>query len=380
MKIVFQKNILIEAVGYALCAVSNKNTLTSIQGILIETLGENKCRLSSFDLKKGMNIVIDATVEEEGSCIINAQRLSQIIRIMPESEVIISLNGDIASVCSGKSEFEVAAQRGDEFPSLPDLDMEIGFTLKQKELFGMVSQTLFAVSQTNERPVFTGALFDINGYKITVVGCDGYRLAVKEVNCEMSNATDNMKQKLIIPGNTLSEIMKIIGDNDDDVTIRASGTHIIFELQKKNLMFYSRLLEGEYIDYERLIPKQFNTFISADADILLSALERAAIVSEEISATTGSKSYVRLNATDGVLGISSVSSKGKVKDEIFIDKEGNDIEIGFSCRYLVDSIKACKSEKVKLSLASPLISMLMEPGEIKENEKLTMLVLPIKLK
>lgn len=379
MRIVFKKNLLIEAVTYALCAVSNKNTLTSIQGIFIETISKNKCKLSSFDLEKGMNIVIEANVEEEGSCIINAQRLSQIIRMMPESEVIISLKGDIASVCSGKSEFEVSAQRGDEFPSIPDLDTEIGFKIKQKELYNMVTQTLFAVSQTNQRPIFTGSLFDIDDNKITVVGCDGYRLAVKENTCDMSDKSSEIKAKVIIPGKTLSELMKIIGENDDEITIKISKKHVVFEIEKKNLMYFSRLLEGEYIDYDRLIPKQFNTFVYADSDFLLSSLERAALVSEE-NTSTGSKSYVRLKITDGLLDISSVSAKGKVRDEVYIEKEGSDIEIGFSCRYLIDSIKACRTDRIKLSLASPLISMLMEPAENIENEKLIMLVLPIKLK
>ncbi len=379
MRIVFKKNLLIEAVSYALCAVSNKNTLTSIQGIFIETLGTDKCKLSSFDLEKGMNIVIEARVEEEGCCIINAQRLSQIIRIMPESEVIISLKGDIASLISGKSEFEVSAQRGDEFPSIPDLDEELGFNIKQKELYNMVSQTLFAVSQTNQRPIFTGSLFDIEDNKITIVGCDGYRLAVKEVICDMCEKVSEIRAKVVIPGKTLSELMKIIGENDDDVTIKISKKHVVFEIKEKNLVFFSRLLEGEYIDYTRLIPKQFNTFVYCDSSVLLSALERAALVSEE-NTSAGSKSYVRLNIRDFVIDISSVSAKGKVKDEICIEKDGSDIEIGFSCRYLIDSIKACKTDKIKLSLASPLISMLMEPYENNENEKLTMLVLPIKLK
>lgn len=379
MRIVFKKNVLIEAVTYALCAVSNKNTLTSIQGIFIETVGSDKCKLSSFDLEKGMNITVDAEVIEEGSCIINAQRLSQIIRIMPESEVVISLKGDIASVCSGKSEFEVSAQRGDEFPSIPELDTELGFKIKQKDLYNMVNQTLFAVSQTNQRPIFTGSFFNIEDNKITVVGCDGYRLAVKEIICDMSEKSNDIRAKMIIPGKTLSELMKIVGENDDEVTIKISKKHVVFEIEKKNLMFFSRLLEGEYIDYERLIPKQFNTFVYVSADFLLSALERAALVSEE-NTSTGSKSYVRLKITDGVLDISSVSAKGKVRDEVVIEKEGNDIEIGFSCRYLIDSLKACKTDDIKLSLASPLISMLMEPEENKENEKLVMLVLPIKLK
>ena len=381
MKIIFRKNILIEAVTYALSAVSSKNTITSIQGILFETVSDTKCKLSSFDLEKGLNITVDATVEEGGCCIINAQRLSQIIRMMPESEVIISLNGDIAKVSSGKSEFEVSAQEGDEFPTMPEIDTLIGFKIKQKVLFGMISQTLFAVSQTNQRPIFTGSLFDIDGNKITVVGCDGYRLAVKEVICDMENTTENMKSRVVIPGKTLAELIRIIGDTDEYIMIRVSRKHVAFEIEEKSLLFFSRILDGEYIDYERLIPKQFNTFVTADSDILLSALERASLVSEE-NTSSGAKSYVKLKFSDGVIDISSVSAKGKVKDEVFIEKDGNDIEMGFSCRYLIDSLRACKSEneQVMLSLASPLISMLMEPAENKENEKLTMLVLPIKLK
>lgn len=379
MRITFQKNILIEAVSYALCAVSSKNTLTSIQGILIETMGDAACRLSSFDLEKGIKQQIEARVEEEGSCILNAQRLSQIIRTMPESDITIYLKGDIAYVESGKSLFELAAQRADEFPSTPELDDLAGFTIKQKELYAMISQTLFAVSANNQRPIFTGAYFNIEGRRITVVGCDGYRLAVKEITCEANDNSDDINEKIIIPGKTLAEIMKIIGDNDDDVKIKISRKHVVFELQKKSLVLFSRILEGEYIDYERLIPRQFNTFVYADTDILLSALERASLVSEE-NTSSGSKSYVRLKVTDGILDISSVSAKGKVKDEVFIEKEGSDIEIGFSCRYLIDALKAVRSERVKLSLASPLISMLVVPCDESENEKLTLLVLPIKLK
>ena len=380
MKIVFKKSLLIEAVGYALSAVSSKNTLTSIQGILFATMEDGKrCKLSSFDLEKGFSIIIEADVIEPGCCILNAQRLNQIIRMMPESEVRIDLDNDIATLTSGKSVFEIASQKGDEFPSIPELYTEYGFTLKQKDLYLMITQTLFAVSQTNQRPVFTGSLFDIDGNKITVVGCDGYRLAVKEVVCEMKDATENMRARVIIPGKTLAEIAKIIGENDDDITIKVSKKHVVFLIEKKQLLFFSRLLEGEYIDYERLIPKQFNTFVTADADLFLSALERASLVSEE-NTSSGTKSYVRLKVTDGVLDISSVSAKGKVKDELSIEKEGNDIEIGFSCRFLMDSLRACKAEKLSLSLASPLISMLIRPEEEKENEKLTMLVLPIKLK
>lgn len=379
MKITFNKSKLIEAVSYALGAVSTKNTIPSIQGILLTTSGEDKCIISSFDLEKGMRIVIDAVIHDGGSCIINAQRFNQIIKMMPESELTLSLNGEIAIVNSGRAEFELSSMDGKEFPSIPELDCEYGFTIKQKDLYTMVYQTVFAVSQNNQRPVFTGALFDVNGQNITVVGCDGYRLAVKKSICDMKDAYEGLSRKVIIPGKTLTELMRIIGDNDSDVRVKLSNKHIIFEIAEKSLIFFSRMLDGEYIDYERLIPKKFNTFVYADTDMLLSSFERASLVSEENMAS-GSKSYVKLNVRDGAVEISSVSAKGKVRDEVLVEKDGEDIEIGFSCRYLIEAFKACRCDKVKLSLASPLISMLVEPAEEKENEKLTMLVLPIKLR
>ncbi len=379
MKIRFQKNKLIEAVGYALSSVSTKNTIPSIQGLLFVTLGNDKCVISSFDLEKGTRIIIDAEIIEDGNCIINAQRFAQIIKMMPDSTVELTLNGDVACVESGKSQFEVWTMPGTEFPSFPTLESECAFTLKQKTLSKMVSQTHYAVSLNNQRVVFTGALFDIDNNKITVVGCDGYRLAVKRTICEMTDAYEDLRRKVIIPGKTLAELMKLIGDNDKDVTVKLLNKHIIFEIKEKNLVFFSRIIDGEYVDYERLIPKSFNTYVVADTDMLISAFERASLVSEENTAS-GAKSYVKLSVKDQIVEISSISANGKVRDEVSAEKDGDDIEIGFSCRYLLDCLRACKCEKVRLSLASPLISMLVEPAEEIENEKLTMLVLPIKLR
>ena len=379
MKITFQKNKLIEAVGYALSSVSTKNTIPSIQGLLFVTLGNDKCVISSFDLEKGTRIIVDAEVHEGGNCIINAQRFAQIIKMMPESSIDLTLNGDVASVESGKSMFEVWTMPGTEFPSFPELESEYAFTLKQKTLSLMVSQTLYAVSLNNQRPVFTGALFDIDSNKITVVGCDGYRLSVKKTICEMTNAYEGLKRRVIIPGKTLSELMRLIGDNDKEITVKLLNKHIIFEIAEKNLVFFSRIIDGEYVDFERLIPKSFNTYVVADKDLRSSAFERASLVSEENTAS-GAKSYVKLSVKDGMVEISSISANGKVRDEVAAEKDGADIEIGFSCRYLLDCLRACKCEKVRLSLASPLISMLVEPAEENESEKLTMLVLPIKLR
>ena len=379
MKIRFQKNKLIEAVGYALSSVSTKNTIPSIQGLLFVTLGNDKCVISSFDLEKGTRIILDAEIIEGGNCIINAQRFAQIIKMMPDSTVELTLNGDVACVESGKSQFEVWTMPGTEFPSFPELESEYAFTLKQKTLSKMVSQTHYAVSLNNQRVVFTGALFDIDSNKITVVGCDGYRLAVKKTICEMTDAYEGLRRKVIIPGKTLAELMRLIGDNDKDVTVKLLNKHIIFEIKEKNLVFFSRIIDGEYVDYERLIPKSFNTYVVADTDMLISAFERASLVSEENTAS-GAKSYVKLSVKDQMVEISSISANGKVRDEVSAEKDGDDIEIGFSCRYLLDCLRACKCEKVRLSLASPLISMLVEPAEEIENEKLTMLVLPIKLR
>ena len=379
MKLRFSRPIIQEAVSNAIYCVSNKNTISAVEGILITGEGD-KAILTSYDLEKGMQIEIEAEVIEEGSCIINAQSLNSIIRLMPAGMVELTVNEYFrAKLTCGSAEFELNGLDPRDFPTLPDISNMSGFNIKQGDMKNMINQTLFAVAQNDARATFNGAFFKINGNRITTVGCDSFRLAVREKVCELENTTgEELDTSFIVPGRTLSELVKLLSDNDDVVRIGISRKQVIFRFDKRDTVFFSRLIEGDYIDYERIIPKNSTIFVDVDTETLEGALNRASLVSDESAGKN--KSLARCKFGGNRLEITSTSVNGKVRDEIVTSHTGEDIEIGFNCRYLTDALKASMCDKLHLSLSSPNISMVIEPLEAEQNDKFIFLVLPCKLK
>ncbi|MDD4772100.1 MAG: DNA polymerase III subunit beta [Eubacteriales bacterium] len=377
MKVIFNRSILEAALTPAMGCVSNKNTMTSVEGILIETDGD-RCILSAYDLEKGLRITVPATVEVEGSYIINALKLNQIIRSMPENDVTIEVDRrNVAKISSGRSLFELHVLKGEDFPNLPELSVEDGISIKQGELRSLIVMTLFAVAQNDQRPALNGAFFQIENNTITAVSCDSNRLAVKRKRCEIERGDQDTIQKFIIPGKTLSELIKLIGDGDEIITLRPARKHVIIKIGE--MFFFSRLIDEEYIDYERFIPKNNKIIVEINTDELKRCLERASLVTEDIKMGQV-KSPLRCNFEDDLLQLSSVSASGSFNDEIIIKKEGGNIEIGFNCRYLLDAIRCCETEQIKLSMSTPLMSMLIEPVEINDDDYFIYLVLPVKMK
>ncbi len=379
MKLRFSRPILQEAVSNAMYCVSTKNTITAAEGILISCEGD-KAILTSYDLEKGMQIEIEAEVEEAGSCIINAQSLNSIIRLLPAGMVELTVNEYFrAKLTCGSAEFELNGLDPRGFPTLPDISSTRGFNIKQGDMKNMILQTLFAVAQNDARATFNGAFFKINGNRITTVGCDSFRLAIRDKVCELENTSDEeLDTSFIVPGRTLSELVKLLSENDENVSIGISRKQVIFRFDKRDTVFFSRLIEGDYIDYERIIPKNSTIFVDVDTESLEGALNRASLVSDDSAGKN--KSLARCRFGGNRLEITSTSVNGKVRDEIVTSHNGEDIEIGFNCRYLTEALKASMCDKLRLSLSSPNISMVIEPLEAEENDKFTFLVLPCKLK
>ncbi len=378
MKVKFSRPILLDAVGTAMYSVSSKNTISAVECILINC-EEDKVIISSYDLEKGMRIEIDAEIEETGSCLINAQSFYSIIKLMPAGIIeLASSDTWRTKISSGNSEFELNGLNPSDFPTLPDIENENSFTIKQGDMKNMIAQTLFAVAQNDARPTFNGAYFKMKGNHITTVGCDGFRLAIREKVCELQNANEDLDVSFIIPGRTLNEILKLLNEPEETVNIILNRKQVLFRFEEKNITFFSRLIEGEYIDYDRIIPKNSTIFVDVDTDIFASAVERAALVTDDSSGKN--KSLARCFFHDNKLEITSVSVNGKVRDEISTSQTGADIEIGFNCRYLTDALKASMCDKLHLSLSSPYISMVIEPLENDEKDHFIFLVLPCKMK
>ena len=384
MKVTFTKSALETVVNDSLCAVSDKNTIPIVEGIRFRTEGEGVCSITTYDLEKGFRAEVECDTETPGNYVINAQKLNRIIRFMPDQYITIEIDDKfVASITSGRTKFELHTLDGNSFPSLPELDGERGFTINSGILKKMINQVAFAIAVTDQRPMLCGAYFVIENDKLKIVACDGNRLAIREKICDIKNNNkDNSDLALnfIVPGKTLAQLIKLMND-EEDITISLGRKHVIFKMEGKT--FFSRLIDSEYIDYERVIPQRAEISVDIDRMNLISSLERASLVTEE-KALGQTKAYVRCSFEGDILKISSNTITGSVYDEIFTTKEGDDLIIGFNCRFFLDALRAADSDRLKLLLTGPLVSVVIldNDGENKKekDEKYLYMVCPVKMK
>lgn len=376
---IFEKEVLLNALIPAMYTISGKNTMPSIEGVHLTCTEDNRCKIQTYDLEKGMRTFIDCEVEKEGSCIINGQKLLQIVKTMPSGPIKISVDSSYKTVIeSGFSHFDIKCLPGTEFPVLPELNSDRGFTFPQHLFRKYINKVLFAIGQNDTRPVFNGAYFEINEQSITVVACDGNRLAFLENNMDIESKNidgTRLNLRFIIPGKTLVEVLKMVKDTEDEMEIRLTRKYVIFMLGKFTL--FSKTIDSEYIDYTRILPKTHNIEIMVNTQELRGALERSSLIIEDRLA--GSiRSYVKFTI-DEALSISTQSSNGNVYDEIDIKKlSGDSIVIGFNCKFLLDALKACDDGEMKLSFNNPLMGVLIEPQNT-EDGKYKYFVMPIRM-
>lgn len=396
MKIIFNRTAISTAVAPLMCAVSGKSTLSTIEGILIEAKIPDTCVMTTFDLEKGVRITVEAKVLEEGSYIINAQKFVQTLRVMEGEEVTLTVDQKmVACIFSGRSSHKMSALAGGDFPSIPDLVSDRSFIIGQAVVKKMMNQVDFAMGINDQRAVLNGTFWKISDDSLMMVACDSFKLAKCRKKTELvnrnTNGNEHLEYRFIVPVKTMNELNRLISDDEEAVMqIYVTRKHIVFLIGE--LTFFSRLVDGEYIDYDRIIMNSHRITVIADKRELISALERAALVTEEKIAGSV-RSHVKLEIEKDTLKISAVSSAGSTYDELYIDHFGDDLIIAFNNRYLIDSIKACSDERVLLSLSSPLTSMNIEPveghnqrmdakkvlmGEIEEEE--IFMLLPVRMK
>lgn len=387
MKATFEKEALLLAITRSLGCVAEKMT-SVIEGIYVNTVGQDKCQICAYDIEKGIKIEISAKVDEPGSFVINGAKLASIVKFMPGEVTLETGENNIITVSSGRSKFQLHYLPGSDFPKIPEFSPERHFSLPQKLLRKIINQTAFAISGDETRPALTGLYIEINPDKIKAVACDSFRLAVREVNAKTDIYSKTGEEELyfIIPGKTLSELSRLLEDKDDPIKFSLTRKHIIFSLkmkygtEEKDTVMFSRLVDANYIEYERFIPKESKTFVEIERDALEDSLERASIVTEE-RIVGQAKSVVRFSFKDNVLGVSALSVSGNFFDEINIEKTGNDLEIGFPCKYLIEILRATDAGLLKLSLTSSYMIMVIEGANTEDSDsKFLYLALPVKLR
>ena len=261
-----------------------------------------------------------------------------------------------------------------------EVDIEDLIPMEQCVLKKMLAKTAHSIAQIDQRPVLCGAFFKLEPDNIKVVTCDSYTLSVCDYKTPVLSMIENLERtSFIVPGKTVAELSKMLSDEEGQfLTIMVTAKNIIFNME--NLVFSSRLVEGEYIDYDRLIPKDQPIEAIMDAAAFTAALERAALISEERIAGTA-KNYVKLTLKDGIMQVSSRSANGNIIEEVPAEQTGDEIVIGFNCRYLIDTMRAIESEKVRVKLITPFTSVTFEPVEDEEkDDRYLYMVLPLRMK
>lgn len=366
MKVSFLKSEMNEALANVSRAVPPRAAIPALEGIKI-CLINGELEITGYDLEIGIQTKLRTDSEDFGEYVFNSRLFADIIRKMPSDTVTVEVRSDLtATISGGSAEYNIMAIAADEYPSIPEPNIERKIVLPQPLLKNMINQTIFAVSTSDSKPILTGELFEIENGTFNLVAIDGYKLAIRT---EKLSASENYN--FVVKARSLSEISKLLSDDDSKmVEIFVSKRHINFKIS--NYTVISRLLEGEFHNYKGSMPSGYDTEVVIDTKPFIDCLDRCTLLlSDKV------KAPVRCTFANGEVRISCTSTIGKLSDEVSAEIDGPQLEIGFNCRYLLDALRAAESDKVRLSFkgsSSPMRIMSME------GESFTFLVLPVRLK
>ena len=379
MKITFNRQELSNKIAPLMSVVSGKSTLTAVEGILIEANSDDSCTMTAFDLEKGIKITVGAEVLEQGSYIINAQKFNQTLKVMDGEEITLTVDSKLGVLFEcGKSSHRTGALKAEDFPEIPDLRSEKGFIVSQAQLKKMLAKVSYAMGINEPRPVLNGCYIKTEEGNISIVACDGFKLAVCSAEAELKkleNSEKGVEFSFIVPVKSVNELTKLLSDDEEDtVTVYMSHKNMVIVFE--DLIFFTRLIVGEFVDYNRIIIRNHKIEVIASKQEMIAALEKASLITEERIAGSV-RSHVRVEVCEDLMKVSAVSSAGSIYDEFNIEHTGEDISIAFNNRFLIDSIKACRSDKIKLSMSSPLMGINIEPCDEESGSELFML-LPVR--
>ena len=351
--------------------VSNKSTIPALEGILIDAK-DGFITLTGYDLEVGSTATIEAEVSVQGKIVLNAKNLCDIMRMLPDDVVSIDCDErNISKIKSGETEYSLIGTSADDYPELPTVNKYTSITLELGTIKDMIKKTIFSVSTSERNPVHTGVKFEISDGKIILVAVDGARLAIRRETVDFLYENDEAagkKLEFVVPAKTLNEITKLAGDDDTQIVIYVGDRHIIFKYREYEII--SRLLEGKFIDYKAAIPMTHSTSVVVSTRSLIECIERTSLI------ITDKSSPVRCVIENGVMKFSSVTAIGTASDKLAADIEGNNLEIGFNNRFVLDALKVCDCDEIKMEMGSSNQPIIITPLE---GDSFFFLILPIRI-
>ena len=350
-------------------AAATKASIPALEGIKIDIKGK-EVRLCGYNLELGITTMLESKggSEEDGSVVLDAKMLCNIVKKLPNALTTIQADKkSTVTIKSGDSEFQLVYIPADKFPELPKIDEKSAISIPQAVFKEMIQQTIFAVADDAAKPIYTGALFKVEDGGLTMVGVDGYRLA----KCHESIDYHGQPFDCVVPKKALLEISSLLDESGDKaVDISIGLRHAAFMIG--NYVIFTRLLEGEFLDYEKAIPKSHATEIKVDVRTLVESVNRVALVVSEYL-----RSPIKMHVGNGQIGLSCATFIGAASDTLDANISGDDLLIGFNHKYLSDALRNAGCDEVRLQLNGPLSPMVVLPNS---GDSFVFLVLPVRLK
>ena len=367
MRFTCEKSMLVQGLNIAGRTVAQKSSLSVIEGILCKAgLGLS---LTGYNMETAITYEIEAEVADPGQCILPAKLFGDIIRRLPEGPVTVVVSDDYkVSIRAGYASFTISAESAEDYPELPDVNSGRPIRIPQNKLKELISGTIFAVSENQGRPIHTGVKFEVTDSSITAIAVDGFRLARRTYHPEEGTERE---LSFVVPAAGLKEVEKIVTDVEDMASFTLGTKHILFQIGKATLV--CRLLEGEFLDWRKVVPSNCPIKLVANVGELSSSVERVGlIVSEKY------KSPVRCVFSHNELLMRTNTTIGAAEDKCSLAGDGKELEIGFNVRYLADALKVVPSEEVTLELTNGLSPIVLTPVDDKFD--FAYMVLPVRIK
>ena len=369
MKIICKQEKLIKALNIVSKAVSPTSTIGITKGILIKTEGDMQISLSATDIQISITTAIEAIVNAKGGIVVSARLFTDLIRKLPSGDILIATDDkNVVSIKNESSEYELQGKEEEEFPRIDSDDEGKKIRLEKEDIRNMIDGTAFSASTDESRGVITGVLFEIKEGVLSLVALDGYRVAIRR---EKQEALKGEDVKAIIPARLMKEISKILADTADDGEVLLDIGERRVKVFTQETLARVNLLEGEYIKYRDVLPKDSKVSVIIGRSELLSAVERAAMLRSE-----GKNAFVRFSISDKKVMVSSRADEGRGRETISAEKRGEDLEIGFDAKFITDALKAISDEEIELQFNTSVSPCLIKPAG---DDKFEYLILPVRL-
>ena len=367
MRFTCEKSTLVTGLNITGRTVAQKSSLSVIEGILCRV--GNGLSLTGYNMETAITYQIDAEVLEAGQCVLPAKLFGDIIRRLPEGPVTVVVDDNFkVSIRAGYASFTISAESAEDYPELPDVGSGRSIRIPQTALKELISGTIFAVSENQGRPIHTGVKFEVEEEAVSAIAVDGFRLARRTYHPE---APTGRTLSFVVPSPALKEVEKILQDTDEDMAFTLGTKHILFQIGEATLI--CRLLEGEFLDWRKVVPVDCPIKLVANVGELQSSIERVGlIVSEKY------KSPVRCVFSNQVVLMRTSTTIGAAEDRCSLAGDGKELEIGFNVRYLIDALRTIPCEEVVLELTNGLSPIVLTPVDKKYD--FAYMVLPVRIK